>query len=376
MTAIKLVLAAAALGAAAHPTPKVVLVKHADFIRQTLPSAKQYFLRTVSIGKQDLAAIRQAGDFTPADPDVQFFLGQGEGGATVGVVLFQQVDTPHGPIEVGLTFGPNGAVAHAMVTTATVETKPWVLEAVGTSSWRGTPLRGVLAEAGVLDDAVEVVFTGLDHGLEGEIDQDYQRSLPFIDAHRPEVLLAYGMNGMPLPPQHGFPLRLLVPGWYGMASVKWLGRITVVDRPFEGYQQTHSYRVRGGEDEPGEPLTRMQPRALMVPPGHPEFSTRSRIVEAGRQLVVGRAWSGWGAIESVEVSLDGGQTWAAAELDEDLDGPWAWRGWSFEWHALPGTYELCCRARDEAGNEQPLEPEWNVGGYANNAVQRVLVTVE
>ena len=105
-------------------------MKHADFIRQTLTGAKQYFVRTVNIGKQDLAAIRKAGDFTPADPDVQFYLGQGEGGAPVGVVLFQQVDTPHGPIEVGLTFGPDGAVAHAMVTTATVETKPWVQEAI------------------------------------------------------------------------------------------------------------------------------------------------------------------------------------------------------------------------------------------------------
>jgi len=130
MTIIKLALAAAALGAATHPTPKVVLVKHADFIRQTLGGAKQYFVRTVSIGKQDLTAIRQASDFTPADPDVQFYLGHGEGGATVGVVLFQQVDTPHGPLEVGLTFGPTGGVAHAMVTTATVETKPWVQEAV------------------------------------------------------------------------------------------------------------------------------------------------------------------------------------------------------------------------------------------------------
>src|SRR5258707_8328861 len=97
--AAALVVTVAALGAAAHPTPKVVLVKHADFIRQTLPGAKQYFVRTVSIGKQDLATIRKSSDFTPDDPDVQFFLGQGEGGAPVGVVLFQQVDTPHGPIE-------------------------------------------------------------------------------------------------------------------------------------------------------------------------------------------------------------------------------------------------------------------------------------
>jgi hypothetical protein len=127
-----LALVVGSLGAAAHPSPKVVLVKHADFIRQTLPGATQYFVRTVDIGKQDLAAIRQKSDFTPEDPDVQFYLGQGEGGAPVGAVLFQQVDTPHGPLEVGLTFKPDGTTARAMVTTATVETKPWVQEAVGT----------------------------------------------------------------------------------------------------------------------------------------------------------------------------------------------------------------------------------------------------
>ena len=133
MTVItRLALAAAALGAAGHPTPKVVLVKHADFIRQTLPGARQYFVRTVTIGKQDLATIRQVSDFTPDDADVQFYLGQGDGGATVGVVLFQQINTPHGPIEVGLTFGPDGAIGSAAVTTATVETKPWVQEATAT----------------------------------------------------------------------------------------------------------------------------------------------------------------------------------------------------------------------------------------------------
>lgn len=116
--------------AGAHPTPKVVLMKHADFIRQSLPGATQYFLRTVSIGKDDLAAIRKASDYTPEDPDVQFYLGQGDGGKPVGAVLFQQVDTPHGPLEVGLAFGADGKIIHAAATTATVETKPWVQEAV------------------------------------------------------------------------------------------------------------------------------------------------------------------------------------------------------------------------------------------------------
>jgi DMSO/TMAO reductase YedYZ molybdopterin-dependent catalytic subunit len=256
-----------------------------------------------------------------------------------------------------------------------VASQPWVLEAVGTASWRGTPLRGVLAEAGVGDDAVEVVFSGLDHGFEGEEELDYQRSLSLMDAYRPEVLLAYEMNGQPLPPQHGFPLRLVVPGWYGMTSVKWLSRITLVDRPFEGYYHVSSYRLRESEDDPGEPVTRMLPRALMTPPGYPEYKTRSRIVAAGPCLLDGRAWSGFGEVASVEVSVDGGGTWAAADVVRDLDAPSAWQQWTFEWEAEPGECELCCRARDEAGNEQPLEPVWNAGGYANNAVQRVSVTV-
>ena len=134
---LALVLSTALLGAAAHPSPKVVLIKHADYIRQTLAGAKQYFVRTVDIGKQDLAAIRQKSNYTPDDPDVQFYLGQGDGGAPVGVVLFQQVDTPHGPLEVGLTFGPDGRIAHAVVTTATVETKPWVQEAVAAGLMEG-----------------------------------------------------------------------------------------------------------------------------------------------------------------------------------------------------------------------------------------------
>lgn len=127
---VALLLAHPASPPVAHPTPKVVLVKHADFIRQSVSGAKQYFVRTVDIGREDLAAIRQSSDFTPDDPDVQFYLGQGDGGATIGVVLFQQIDSPHGPLEVGLAFGPDGRIAHTNVTTATVETKPWVQQAI------------------------------------------------------------------------------------------------------------------------------------------------------------------------------------------------------------------------------------------------------
>jgi sulfane dehydrogenase subunit SoxC len=253
--------------------------------------------------------------------------------------------------------------------------QPWVLEAVGTAEWGGTPLRPVLEEAGLREEAVEVLFTGLDRGVEGEVEQNYARSLPVAEALRDDVLLAYEINGQPLPPQHGFPVRLIVPGWYGMTSVKWLDRITLLDRPFDGYQQRHSYRVRQEENEEGEPLTRMQPRALMVPPGIPVFLTRERVLDLAPCRVEGRAWSGWAPIVGVQVSTDGGANWEEATIDEP-GSAWSWASWSYLWEPERlGRYELCCRARDAAGNEQPVDPPWNLGGYANNAVQRVVVTV-
>jgi len=253
--------------------------------------------------------------------------------------------------------------------------QPWLSEAVGTSAWRGTPLAPLLAEAGPLDGALEVVFTGLDRGFEGGEEQVYERSLPLEEALRDELLLAYDMNGAPLVPQHGFPLRLVVPGWYGMTHVKWLTRITVVDEAFTGYQNEHAYRFRRSEDDEGDLVTRIQPRALMVPPGIPEFPSRERSAQAGSHTIEGRAWSGWAPVAEVEVSTDGGATWSPAELGPRPGSRWAWRGWRFGWEAEPGEHVLCCRARDEAGNAQPDEADWNLGGYANNGVQRVPVTV-
>jgi DMSO/TMAO reductase YedYZ molybdopterin-dependent catalytic subunit len=256
-----------------------------------------------------------------------------------------------------------------------VVSQPWLLEAVGTARWGGAPLGSILEEAGVREGAAEVLFTGLDRGLEGGEEQVYARSLPLAEALRGEVLLAYDVNGGPLPPQHGFPLRLLVPGWYGMTSVKWLARVTVLDAPFEGYQMRQAYRLRHDEGDEGEPLSRVQVRSLLVPPGIPEFLSRSRIVPAGPCRLRGRAWSGEADVERVEVSTDGGATWSDASLEHESPGRWAWRGWAFDWEAAPGEHELCCRAHDAAGNAQPLEAPWNLGGYANNAVQRVPVTV-
>jgi DMSO/TMAO reductase YedYZ molybdopterin-dependent catalytic subunit len=205
-----------------------------------------------------------------------------------------------------------------------------LLEAVGNAEWTGTPLAPLLEEAGVEDDVVDLVFTGADHGLQGDVEQDYQRSLSVENAMHPDVMLAWEMNGQPLLPQHGAPLRLLVPGWYGMTSVKWLTRIEAVPDRFEGFQML-AYRKRDQADDEGIDVTRIFPRSLMIPPGFPEFFTRTRIVDAGRIELTGRAWSGWGRIVRVEVSTD--------------------------------------------GNAQPLDQSWNHHGFENNAVQRVPVTV-
>src|SRR5215218_3266583 len=227
--------------------------------------------------------------------------------------------------------------------------QPWLEEAVGTAEWTGTPLRPLLED-------------------------DYERSLPLAEAMRPEVMLAWGINRQPLPPQHGNPLRLVVPGWYGMTSVKWLRRISVLTEPFDGYQQTGTYLLHTSEDDPGTPVTRIQPRSLLLPPGIPAFESRERFCAPGRHLLTGRAWSGLAPVARVEVSVDGGASWQPAQL-EPQPSPWAWAGWSCPWDATPGSYQLCSRATDAAGNTQPLDPPWNTGGYANNAVQRVKVTV-
>jgi DMSO/TMAO reductase YedYZ molybdopterin-dependent catalytic subunit len=253
--------------------------------------------------------------------------------------------------------------------------QPWLHEAVGTAEWTGTPLAPLLREAGLEPGAVEVVLTGADHGIERGVEQDYQRALPLVEALREEVLLAYEMNGAPLPPQHGAPLRLVVPGWYGMTHVKWLRAVTVVAEPFTGFQNAMAYRLRREPDEPGEPVTRMEPRALVQPPGFPDFMSRTRVLRPGPCRLEGRAWSGFAPVTRVEVTTDGGASWAEAELGDATGGPWAWRSWGYAWSAPAGRYLLGARATDGSGRVQPTEPTWNRGGFAVNPVQQVEVVV-
>jgi DMSO/TMAO reductase YedYZ molybdopterin-dependent catalytic subunit len=252
--------------------------------------------------------------------------------------------------------------------------QPWLVEAVGTADWTGVPLAPLLHQAGLLDDAVDVVFTGVDHGIERGMEQDYQRGMPVTEALAGDLLLAYEMNGQPLPPQHGYPVRLVAPGWYGMAHVKWLRSIEVIDREFTGFQNATAYRLRTEPDEEGIPVTRIEPRALLVPPGYPDFMSRGRFLTNGPVTLTGRAWSGWAPVERVEVSTDGGRTWFSAVLDPSSER-YAWRRFTAEWIATPGEHTLSARAFDASGRQQPTDAPWNRGGFANNGIQRIPVIV-
>lgn len=254
--------------------------------------------------------------------------------------------------------------------------QPWLLEAIGTAEWTGVPLVDLIDACRFDDDTVEYVFTGADRGLEAGVVQNYERAITIDEARTSGALVAFLMNGEPLPPQHGYPVRLIVPGWYGMTNVKWLTRISAVAQPFGGYQNSSAYRLRQEPEEPGTPLTRMMPRSLIVPPGIPDFFSRQRLLSMGDCLLEGRAWSGWAPIESVDVSVDGGERWAEADLESPRRDPHAWRRFTFPWSPpAEGDYDLSSRCRDAEGNPQPGTPTWNLGGYANNAIQRVRVTV-
>jgi len=251
--------------------------------------------------------------------------------------------------------------------------QPWLNGAVSTAVWTGTPLWPLLERAGPSSSAIEVVFSGSDSALDDGHEIAFERSLSIDDCRTAGALVAWGMNGDDLPPQHGAPLRLIVPGWYGMASVKWLRLVTVLRERFDGYFQTGAYRIfqAGVDDAP--PVTRILPRALLTPPGLPDAETGGRAVHAGRVILSGRAWSGLGLIAQVELRFGDG-SWREARLDAPL-GAHAWRGFRYDWEATEGSWDILVRATDAAGNVQPIEPPWNLQGYRNNAVRPLRVTV-
>ncbi len=230
--------------------------------------------------------------------------------------------------------------------------EPWHHGAVSTAQWTGAPLRMVLERAGLPEKAVELVFTGADGGA-------YRRSLPREAALDPSTLLAWEMNGAPIPPVFGGPLRLVVPGWYGMASVKWLARVDALERPFEGEYQTRKYLYA-----PGAPVTRVRVKSM--------FTSIPELRAGAGARIAGLAWGGEGV---AFVEVEAGGEWQKARL-VGPSLPHAWR--RFELHLVPrwrGPLILRCRATDLRGESQPDEPQWNEGGYGANGVQRIAVVV-
>jgi sulfite oxidase len=247
---------------------------------------------------------------------------------------------------------------------------PWGPGATGTARWAGAALADVLALAGVDRAAAYVGLTGADHAEEADPPQNYEISIPLAKAIAPEVLLAWEMNGAPLEPVHGAPLRAIVPGYIGARSVKWLERIELRAEPSDGYYQATAYRML---PEDGEPA-----RGAGFPLG--EVALNSDFLSArcddGRAELEGYAFAGGArCVERVEVSVAGGH-WAEAELLED-QGEWAWRLWRATVELPPGRHELRVRAWDSAGATQPETPAavWNPKGYANSAWGRIEVTI-
>ncbi|HLZ48979.1 MAG TPA: sulfite oxidase [Candidatus Limnocylindria bacterium] len=237
----------------------------------------------------------------------------------------------------------------------------WGLGAVGTAEWTGVDLRSLLEPAGLSAATVELLFRGADAGTPPDLGRRiaFERSLPVARALAGDVLVAYAMNGEPLPREHGAPARLIVPSWYGMASVKWLAEIVALEEPFRGFYQADRYVI--GD----RPLAAMKPRAVMTAP--------LGDVRAGSPTTVrGYAWSGQGPVVRVELSTDGGTTWSAADLGPGL-GAGAWREWSASWTPDRGPHDLVVRTTDETGDAQPLANVRTALGYRNNAAQPVRV---
>ncbi len=254
---------------------------------------------------------------------------------------------------------------------------PWGAGALGNARWSGVPLRAVLLAAGVGEEARHIAFAGLDE-IEDGWSPNYGSSIPLYKGTSPEVLLAYEMNDEPLRPEHGFPLRAVVPGYIGARSVKWLSGITLQDAPSDNYFQAHEYKLfppyvteETVDYSKGFALGEISLNAVICSPsdGAP--------VQAGSVPFQGYAVAGGGRIiERVDLSTDEGQSWIGADLTEGEVQSWAWRFWEATVELDPGEHRIVVRALDSAADTQPESAAsiWNFKGYANNAWHKVRVT--
>lgn len=250
----------------------------------------------------------------------------------------------------------------------------WELGAISHAAWTGIPLKHVLEFVGLRSDATEILFEGIDTGERSDLPGlfPYARSLPLEKAVHPHTILALYKNGKPLTYRHGFPLRLIVPGWYGMASVKWLRRITVLNQPFQGPFQSLDYVMilEPGKYQGAIPITNVKVNSSFVFPSNQSFLHR------GVHILHGVAWSGISPVAVVEVSEDEGQQWSHADWC-DPSIPYSWRRWKYRWKATqPGTYTLKVKATDRSGQSQPEKAQWNVKGYGNNSIHTITVYID
>lgn len=247
----------------------------------------------------------------------------------------------------------------------------WRHGAVGNGRWAGVRLRDVLGKAGLRDSARHILFDGADTPP-GTM-PDFQRTVPVKKAMHEDTLLAFEMNGKPLTADHGFPLRLIVPGWAGDSWVKWVTGIKALDQEFDGFWMKTAYRHPAKPVAPGTavpaaemvPVTDLPLKSVIAGPG-------TDWIKPGTVRISGAAWANGTEITGVEVSTDGGVTWQPATLGKD-HSRYAWRLWQLDWTPAEGKYQLLARASDANGNRQPLEAQWNPSGYLWNVARREIV---
>jgi DMSO/TMAO reductase YedYZ molybdopterin-dependent catalytic subunit len=246
---------------------------------------------------------------------------------------------------------------------------PWTIGGVGNAIWGGVRLAQVLEKAGIAARAAHVGFEGLDQPL-GSAGIQFMRSIPLTKA-MDSTILAYEMNGEPLPLEHGYPLRALALGWTGANCVKWLSRITLSEQPLSGFYMDKVYRVfqKGEDPASGEVVTAIPLKSIITSPEN------NAVFPKGTISIRGAAYAGEADVERVEVSLDGGRTWQAATFAGPHE-PYAWRRWEYRWQAsAPGPYTILARAADNRGRVQPDSARWNVLGYGNNGIREHAVSV-
>lgn len=251
----------------------------------------------------------------------------------------------------------------------------WKDGAISQGEWKGVSLSYLLSFTGLKPDAVEILFEGYDRGQKPGYNEivSFRRSLPLPKAFHPDTIIAYEYNGEPIPYKHGFPLRLIVPQWYAMASVKWLKSVTVIPYKFEGPFQTDDYIYYPSKeiDEGKSPVTTISASSLIQKP------LDYAVLGLGTHIIDGIAWTGQGNIQRVELSFDEGNTWVEAEIYQHNEHPYSWAFWNYKWKAeKKGEFTIMSRAYDSMGRVQPLIPEWNRKGYGYNAIYTINVKIE